>query len=245
MTRACAVIVAAGSGLRMDSPQKKQFMKICGRPVVAWTVEAFECCAEIGEIILVIAADDIGACERDVLRDYSFLKVKKLTAGGKSRQDSVANGIAAASAEYDFIVVHDGVRPLIEPSIIGESVKAAAQYGAACVAVPITDTIKLSDKPVSAGDGICGFIDSTIDRNYLWAAQTPQCFKRDVIRRALCEADKRGYDDATDEASLIEMIGDKVAIVMGSYENIKITTPIDLKMAEYILQKRKNDITSK
>ena len=229
MSRVSAVIVAAGSGSRFDTDLKKQFVDICGKPTLTWTVEAFLLCSYIDEVVVVVATEDVEFCKREVLNLEYSSKPVRVVSGGIDRQESVYNGVMAVTPETEIVAIHDGVRPLIKPRIIGECVEAAVRRGASCAAVPVTNTIKRV-----RGNDDNFIITETVDRSALWEAQTPQCFRLDIILKALAVAEKSGYR-GTDDAALVEMLGENVAIVMGSYENIKITTPIDIELAKRIL----------
>jgi 2-C-methyl-D-erythritol 4-phosphate cytidylyltransferase len=225
---ASAVIVAAGNGLRLGARIKKQFVPLGGEPVLTRTLRAFGRTESVGEIILVVARDDMEYCERDIVRSAEIPKTVKIVPGGRNRQESVFMGVMSADAAYGIVAVHDGVRPFIEPDAIRAGIEAAAAAGASCVAVPVTDTIK-----VASG----GYIERTLDRGSLWAAQTPQTFRKDILIRALLAARQAGYE-ATDDASLAELVGVRAMIVPGSSDNIKITTPNDLDIANEILNRR-------
>jgi 2-C-methyl-D-erythritol 4-phosphate cytidylyltransferase len=210
-----AVIIAAGgSGKRMGRP--KQFLPLAGKAVVAWTVEVFRKIKTVEQIVLAVPEDDLERAKN--------LGVT-VVAGGEERGNSVKNGLKAISPDCDLVIIHDGARPLITPDIIEKAISEAKEHGAAVVGVPVKDTIK------RVGDDL--MIKETVDRQALWQAQTPQVFKYEIITRAY--AKKRS---ATDDAKLVEDLGIKVKIVMGSYENIKITTPEDLIVAEAILRSR-------
>ncbi|HTY13712.1 MAG TPA: 2-C-methyl-D-erythritol 4-phosphate cytidylyltransferase [Candidatus Omnitrophota bacterium] len=209
------IIAAGGSGKRMGTP--KQFLPLCGRPLVEWTVRAFKAVKRIGQIILVVSGDDSVKAETFGV---------EVATSGPERQDSVKNGLALVSLDCDIVLVHDGARPLITADIIEKAIDAADRYGAAVVGVPVKDTIK------AVGDD--SFIAGTADRSKLWAAQTPQAFKREIITRAYQNI--KGI--VTDDSKLAEQLGVKVKMIMGSYENIKITTPEDLMMAEAVLRSR-------
>ena len=211
-----AVIIAAGgTGKRMGQP--KQFLPLLGKSVVEWTIEAFKKVPSVSQIIVTVAGDNLEKARR--------LGVEA-TEGGAERQDSVSNGMKLVAPDTDLVVIHDGARPLITIDIIKKAVKEAKEYGASIVGVPVKDTIK------SVGDDL--FIEKTVDRDALWQAQTPQVFKYEIITRAL----KRAKGKATDDSKLVEDLGVKVKMVLGSYENIKITTPEDLVIAETILRNR-------
>jgi len=210
------IIAAGGTGKRMG--QKKQFLPLLGRSVLEWTIEAFKKVKAINEIILVVNPDE--------LEKAKMLGIEKVTAGGKERSDSVANGLKLVSKDCDIVLIHDGARPLITSDIIVKSIKEAQEFGAVVVGVPVKDTIK------RVGDDL--LIEDTVDRKTLWQAQTPQAFKYAIITRAYVGGKKK----ATDDSKLVEDFGIKVKMVMGSYENIKITTPEDLIVAEAILRSR-------
>ena len=213
--KAAVIIAAGGSGKRMG--KKKQFLPLAGKAVVEWAVLAFRSVKEIKEIILVVNPEDIEQAKR--------LNVK-VTASGAERQDSVSNGLKLVSPDCDIVLIHDGARPLITADLIKKAIKEAERYGACVVGVPVKDTIK------RVGDDL--FIKCTVDRSVLWQAQTPQAFKYEIITRALAKRKKK----ATDDSKLVEDLGIKVKMLLGSYENIKITTPEDLLIAETILRSR-------
>lgn len=222
-----AIIPSAGIGRRMGN-RRKNYLTILGRPVLAHTLSAFEASPLIDAVVLVAAKEDIEYCTSEVVRKYAFRKVLSVVAGGTERQDSVRNGLEAAPAGYGMIAVHDGARPLVTGAIIDAAVRAARDAGAAIAAVPSKDTVK----EVSAG-----FVRRTIPREALVMVQTPQAFRRDILEEAIRRAYAEGYT-GTDEGSLVERTGQPVAVVEGSYENIKMTTPEDLLFAECILGKR-------
>ena len=210
-----AVIIAAGgTGKRMGQP--KQFLPLAGKAVIAWTLEVFQKIKSIEQIVLVVAEEELERAKN--------LNVP-VVEGGEQRGDSVKSGLKAVSPDTDLVIIHDGARPLITPDIIEKAISEAKEHGAAVVGVPVKDTIK------RVGDDL--MIKETVDRQILWQAQTPQVFKYEIITRAY--AKKRS---ATDDAKLVEDLGIKVKMVMGSYENIKITTPEDLIVAEAILRSR-------
>lgn len=216
----CAVIVAAGNSTRMQSGgASKLLMPIAGEPVLRHTLRAFDRAACIDEIIVVTRA-----CDFDAVREAAagIVKPVRLAEGGAARQDSVANG-AALCADADYIAVHDGARPMITPELIGQVCADAQRYGAATLAVPVKDTVKVSSPE--------GFVESTPDRAMLRAVQTPQVFHLPLYRRALETAAAAGKQ-YTDDCQLVENAGGSVYLTMGDYRNIKITTPEDLLVAE-------------
>ena len=227
MTATSAIIPASGQGRRLGSGSDKAFVTIAGEPLVAHTLATFQECPEVDEIILVTRAGQVCRAEK-LVRERGFTKVKAVTAGGKARQDSVRNGLAKLSPGCEIVAIHDGARPLVTREIIAASIEAARSDGAAIAAVPVIDTIK------SSLDG--RYITSTLEREKLFAVQTPQTFARKIIESAY----ERAYADSyfgTDDASLVERLGLPVRIVESSYENIKITTPTDFAVAETLLAK--------
>jgi 2-C-methyl-D-erythritol 4-phosphate cytidylyltransferase len=222
-----AIIAAAGMSNRMKSKINKQFININGKPILAHTLEKFQRCRYIDEIIVVAREDEINYCKKEVVKRYGFNKVTKIVRGGKERQDSVYNGILALNEKTDIVVSHDGARPFVKIKNIVDSIKGAVEYGACVVGTPVKDTIKF----VKDGEEI----DSTPNRDILWAAQTPQSFKREILMEGYRKAIEDNFV-GTDDSVLVERLGIQVKIIMGSYENIKITTPEDIIIAESILK---------
>jgi 2-C-methyl-D-erythritol 4-phosphate cytidylyltransferase len=218
--RVAAIIVAAGVGSRMGGPVNKHLLLIRGRPVLAYTLDAFERCSIIDTIILVGGEDRLDSYQA-LARDHHITKVGAIVSGGQTRQDSCAIGLAQVG-DADIVVVHDGARPLVSERVIVESVQAAALHGAAVVAVPVKDTIKTGTSD--------GFVGETLPRERLWQIQTPQTFRTDLLRHAYQAA--QGVFLGTDDASLVERLDLPVKIVQGDYSNIKITTVDDLAVAE-------------
>lgn len=220
-----AVIVAAGKGTRMNMDVSKQYIEVADKPVLARTIQAFENCRFIHEIILVVNEYDMLYCKQEVIEKFGFRKVKSLVAGGSERQSSVFNGLKEVDKSCDIVLIHDGARPFIEEDTILACTQAALEFKACCAAVPVKDTIKTASED--------GFIKQTLNRSELWSVQTPQAFKYNVIM----EAHKRAAEECfigTDDAVLVEKTGIKVKLVKGSYNNIKITTHEDLIFAESI-----------
>ena len=228
MAATCAVIPASGLGRRLNSQAGKAFAAIAGQPLIAYTVRVFQECPEVDEIVLVVREDQMAAAEL-LVEEREFSKVNAVIAGGKVRQDSVRNGLAKVSADSDIVAIHDGARPLVTREIIVSSIEAAREDGAAIAAVPVTDTIK------SSLDG--RFVASTLEREKLYAVQTPQTFALALIESAYERAYADGYF-GTDDASLVERLGMPVRIVEGSYENIKVTTATDVAITEAIMRER-------
>jgi len=223
-----AIIPAAGSGARMGGI-KKPYMDLAGKPILAHTLTIFQQCPLVNSIVVVTAKDDEARCVQDVVTAYGIDKSLSIVAGGDTRQESVFNALQELSSNTDVVVIHDAVRPFVTEEMILQSIDNANQYGSAIVAVPVKDTIKESDDD--------GFVMKTLDRHRLWAIQTPQTFKYNLIMKAHLYARENNIQ-ATDDAFLIEQIGHKVKLIMGSYENIKITTPDDLIIAKAILESR-------
>lgn len=218
-----AVIPAAGQGLRMGTPLQKQFLDLWGKPVLARTLDVFERCAGIDRIILVAPVDRLAFCRDEIIDRYAFQKVRDVIPGGKERQDSVFNGLCAVPTATDLVAIHDGVRPLVSVELIEQTILAAYEKGAAVAAQPARETVKLSE------DGAT--VVRTLDRNRVFLAQTPQTFRRTLIWEAHKQAKERRFY-ATDDSMLMEELGHTVQIVPGIPQNIKITTPADLKLAE-------------
>jgi 2-C-methyl-D-erythritol 4-phosphate cytidylyltransferase len=228
MGKACAIIVAAGKGNRMGAGKNKQFIDIEGKPVLCYTLEALSKCPAVEEIVLVCAGDEIEYCRGGIVEKYGFDKVKSIVAGGAERQDSVYSGLSAAKG-CAVVLIHDGARPFVTNRILEEGIRHAEEYGASACGVTPKDTIKVKDQS--------GFSERTLDRSRLFSVQTPQCFKLDLILGCY----EKLLDDETlftDDTSVAEHFGHKVFLYEGSYENIKITTPEDLAVAESILAKR-------
>lgn len=222
---ASVVIVAAGKGTRMNMDVNKQYLEILDKPVLARTIQPFEDCDEINEIILVVNSHDILFCKQEIVDRYGFTKVKSIVSGGSRRQDSVFNGLKDVNPGCDVVLIHDGARPFVSENLIVQCIHGAYESGAVCAGVPVKDTIKTADGQ--------GYITGTLDRSLLWATQTPQSFRLSLIMEAHCMAGKDDFE-GTDDAVLVERLGHKVKFVMGSYDNIKITTREDLPVAEAI-----------
>lgn len=220
------VIPAAGQGKRMGAGRNKQFIELDGKPLLAWTLSVFQeddWCERIVIAVNPSETDDI----KDIVASYGITKTTNITAGGAERQDSVYEGLKKIDTE-SIVLIHDGARPLVTIDAIHRVVIQANQRGAAVLAVPVKDTIKKA-----AG----GIIAETLKRSSLWAVQTPQAFRLSLIKKAHEQAQKQTLS-GTDDASLVERLGCPVSIVNGDYQNIKLTTPDDLQLAEIILQNR-------
>lgn len=228
------LIPAAGMGRRMGASVNKQYLPLGDRPVLSHTIALFDRHPAIDHIFVICPEAEMSTCRQQVIDPFGFKKVRRLVAGGAERQDSVRNGLlACGAADEDIVLIHDGARPLLDPALIDPVIAAIRRHGAAIVGVPVKDTIKqVTD----------GMIDGTPDRKHLWQAQTPQGFRFELIRDAHAKALHRGFC-GTDDASLIEWLGEPVAMVEGDYCNIKITTPEDLVLARAFLDPQ-GDLTA-
>ncbi|MDU4961376.1 MAG: 2-C-methyl-D-erythritol 4-phosphate cytidylyltransferase [Sporomusaceae bacterium] len=223
-----AIIAAAGSGSRMGGGLNKQFILLNGLPVLARSLYAIAACPEVDGLIIVSAPAQLAALT-ELAGSLALGKPFRLVAGGSERQYSVANALAAVPEDAEFILVHDGARPLVLPQQVSEVLAAARSFGAAGLAAPVKDTIKT----VNAD----GFVTGTPDRSLLWAIQTPQAFAARLLRQAYAQAAADGYL-GTDDASLVERLGVRIKLVNGGYENLKITTGEDVCLAEALLSRR-------
>lgn len=220
------VIVAAGTGSRMKKDINKQFIKLKNKEIVAHTIEKFYNSENIDDIVVVIREDEEEYFNKNIKEKYGFTDIK-VAHGGNERQDSVFNGIKMLKKECDVVLIHDGARPFVTEDIIKRSINKANEHNAIVVGVKVKDTIKVvSDN---------GNIVDTPNRSYLWAVQTPQVFKYDIITKAYEDAYNNNYY-GTDDAMLVERIGYNVKMIEGSYNNIKITTQEDLEFGEQILK---------
>lgn len=227
--RASAVIAAAGQGKRFGDGPPKQFLPLRGKPVLAYSVETFSKSDLIGEIIIVVPDDWARTVKTDIVDRLSIPKVTKIIPGGPERQDSVLIGLSSLSGTPDVVAVHDGARPFVSLGLLEEVIREASACGGALAALPSNDTIKKSSPDMYA--------DSTVPRESLWFAQTPQAFRYDVLKNAFSKALEDGFT-GTDESQLVERTGVRVKIVKGSPFNIKITSPEDLRLGELILNMR-------
>lgn len=236
----CAVVLAAGSGSRMHTAEKKQFMDLCGLPVVVHSLLAFEKNENIDSVVVVTAKEDVHRMLLLSLR-YNLRKVKNIAEGGDMRFKSVYSGLKTVEADTDYVLIHDGARPLLSQELIDRCCEYVKIYKACVAAVPVTDTIKIADDRM--------FIKETVDRSRLWAVQTPQAFSYSIFMKAynkLYETIREYNSDPsriTDDAMIVENMGDRpVHFVPGEYSNIKITTQEDMTVAEAFINKRGGDI---
>ena len=227
--KSTAIVLAAGQGKRMNSKVQKQFLLIKGKPVLYYSLSCFQNSREIEEIIVVTGKDSINFCKQEIIEAYGFSKVKAVIAGGRERYDSVYAGLCACE-DSDYVFIHDGARPFLTEDMIRRGKEAVLASGACVIGMPSKDTIKIADEN--------GMVASTPSRSLVWNIQTPQIFSYTAIREAYERARQKNMADITDDAMVMERFGNmKIKLVEGSYENIKITTPEDILVAEKILEK--------
>jgi len=230
-SKVAAIIPAAGRGLRMGLPLPKQFVELDGIPIIIHTLRIFQEIAAIGHIVVVVPADN---CEpvSDLISRYQLDKVSDVVAGGRERQDSVLAGLKSLPKESELVLVHDGVRPFVPVSVVENCLQEAGKSGAAMAAIPVKDTLKsVTDQKV---------IRQTVNRAGIWQAQTPQAAAKKILQRAYQKAAEISDYTATDEAGLLELIGQPVKVVEGSEKNIKVTRPEDLVLAKAILMENES-----
>lgn len=223
---AAALIPAAGRGRRMGQEIEKQFMWLAGKPLLAHTLARIEATPSIDQIVVVVPPGREAFCARAIVEAEGLRKVSHIVAGAETRQGSVMAGFRCVREDIGVVVIHDGARPFVSPSLIQMSIEQAYRCGSAIVAIPVSDTLKR----VSVDGDILG----TIDRQNLWRAQTPQAFRRSLLQCALAHAEAHQIE-GTDEASLVESMSQAVHILPGSIWNVKVTTPDDLTFAESLL----------
>lgn len=225
------IVAAAGMSNRMGSKVNKQFIALDNKPILAHTLEKFEESTCIDEVILVAKEDEVEYCRKEIVWKYGFKKVVKIIRGGKERQDSIYNGIMALNENTDIVLTHDGARPFVRMENIRDGIQGVLDHGACVIGVPVKDTIKVTDESKD--------IHHTPKRSMLWAAQTPQCFWVDLLKKGYQHAIREGIV-GTDDSSLVEKVGHNVRMIMGNYDNIKITTPEDLIIGELLINKNEN-----
>jgi len=222
-----AVIVAAGEGVRMKGKTRKQYLDLSGRPVLAYSIMAFDSCSLVKEIFVVVPKEDIEYCQNKILSLLDLKKCIKLVHGGAKRQDSVYNGLREINKKNtEIVVIHDGVRPFINPEDLKECILGSKKYGACILATTAVDTLKRVNES--------HIIATTLPRENIWLAKTPQAFQYDLILKAHEAARRYGYV-GTDDASLVERLGGNVKVINGSRLNIKITKKEDLDIAKAML----------
>lgn len=235
MKKIAAIVLAAGQGKRMQSAVAKQFLLLDGEPVVCHALRAFEN-SDAEEVVLVTGEDEIEYCQKEIVEKYGFRKVGRIVAGGKERYHSVYEGLRALENVLEpegIVLIHDGARPLVTQEIISRTIRDAGAYGACVAAMPVKDTIKVANPE--------GFAAGTPDRSTLWQIQTPQTFRYGLVYGAYTRllSDERYQKGITDDAMVVEnMCGGSVKLTEGSYENMKVTTPEDMLIAELFLKKR-------
>lgn len=229
-----AVVLAAGSGSRMHSKVKKQYMEVNGKPLIFYALQKFQE-SFIEEIVLVVSKGDIEYCQKEIVEKYNFSKVKKIVEGGKERYDSVRNGLHALSSDTRYVMIHDGARPFITEDILERALNGARENKACVVGMPVKDTIKIIDENK--------FAIETPNRSLLWLVQTPQTFEYKLILDLYDQLEEKSEElkkkriNITDDAMVVETLSDvRVKLIEGSYDNIKITTPEDIRTAEDIIR---------
>lgn len=225
-----AIVLAAGQGKRMGSKIQKQYLEILGYPVLYYSLRAFQESQHITQIILVTGEDEIQSCQKEFVEQYNLTKVSHVIAGGKERYDSVYNGLQYVADDAQYVFIHDGARPMLDENIIANGLACVMEYGACVAGVPSKDTVKIVD--------VDTFAMETPDRRTVWNVQTPQIFESEIILEAYEKMMKVPHEHVTDDAMVVEtFLEKKVKVYEASYENIKITTPEDLRIAELFLEK--------
>jgi len=219
-----AIVVAAGAGKRMKSKTSKPFLSLAGKPLLLWTLENISA-SKVDNLIVVAAPTEVNRIT-NLICEYSIKKVKAVGRGGEHRQDSVANALALLPENTQIVAIHDGARPLVSVSLINKIIDELGDFDGIIPAVVPADTIKQSGG---------GFVEKTLNRQHLRAVQTPQVFKKEPLLKSYAKAKEEGFY-GTDDASLLEKYGYKVKITEGSYDNIKVTTPVDLALAEVLIK---------
>ena len=227
-----AIVLAAGQGRRMGTDLPKQFLPLCGKPVLWYSLNCFQNSGLTDRIVLVTGKEWIGYCEEEIVQKYGLSKVKTITEGGENRYDSVYNGLKAC-ADTEFVMIHDGARPFITDEILSRGLLGAEKTGACVIGMPSKDTVKIADQE--------GFIKETPQRSSVWIIQTPQVFRYSLIREAYRRIMESGTVNVTDDAMVVEQtLGTKIALAEGSYENLKVTTPDDLLKCRAIVEGTKS-----
>jgi len=222
----CAIVVAGGKSERIGKGVDKVFLSLGSKPVLVYSLLAFEKCPDIEEVILVVRPERVDSA-RSITHMFGCNKVKKIVGGGQLRQISVSKGIEQLDETAEIVVVHDGARPCVTAELISATVKSAAEHGSGVAAVKITDTIKEVKRGMT--------VARTVDRTDLWAVQTPQAFKRELLVKAM-EVMKKKKLTVTDESSAVELVSKDIRLVAASPFNVKITTPNDLILAAALMR---------
>ena len=228
-----AIVLSAGQGKRMGTAIQKQYIELSGKPIIFYTLDAFQKSAIIDDIVLVVGEGQENWVRDEIVEKYQLTKVRSIIPGGKERYDSVYAGLCACSEiPCDYVFIHDGARPFITEEMLERGLERTRKTGACVLGMPSKDTVKLADKNA--------FVESTPERNYVWTVQTPQIFLYSLIKTAHDKIRRKDMSNITDDAMVIEQeTGVKVALAKGSYQNIKITTPEDLWIAEAFLRSEK------
>lgn len=236
--RCTAIVLAAGQGRRMRSNIQKQYLELCGYPILYYALETFQRSEIIDDIILVVGKGEQSYCEKEIVRKYKFTKVDTIIEGGAERYHSVwnalqviADGDLKVTNQDGYVFIHDGARPFVTEEIIRRGYEGAKRYRGAVVGMPSKDTVKIVNEEHKAVE--------TPDRNYVWTVQTPQVFETSLIVDAYARLMKQDSIHVTDDAMVVEQVtGQQIRLVEGSYENIKITTPEDLDVAKVFVKRR-------
>jgi 2-C-methyl-D-erythritol 4-phosphate cytidylyltransferase len=226
-TRNIAIVVAAGTGSRFGGQLPKQFLPLGGKPMILHSLELFEKSDLVDEIVLVVSNDFLAYASQAIVDKYELHKIRKITCGGETRQESVLAGLSACPTGIDLVAIHDAARPFLAPDLFANVMAKAAETGAAILAVKAKESIKLCEN---------GLIGKSLKRDSVWIAQTPQVFHCADILSAHKRAEAASNNDATDDAQLYEQYCGPVTLVPGSYNNIKITTPADFILAQEIIK---------
>jgi 2-C-methyl-D-erythritol 4-phosphate cytidylyltransferase len=222
-----AIILAAGKGLRMSDAVRKQYIALDGMPMLSRTLRVFDGCDRVDRIIIALPEHDVDFCRNEIIPAAGMKNEPILVIGGERRQDSVYNSLKSIQTDDGIVLIHDGVRPFVKPQHLADCIKGAREHGACILGIPAFDTVK----QVNAANEII----QTRKRDTLWLAQTPQAFQIKLIKKAHEVARQVGFG-ATDDACLVERLGEVVKIIPGSRSNIKITNREDLKLAQALLQ---------
>lgn len=223
-----AIVLAAGQGKRMGTKVQKQYLEISGKPVLFYSLDVFQKSNIIDDIILVVGENQEDYCQKEIVEKYGITKVSKIVKGGAERFYSVWNGLKVIS-EDGYVFIHDGARPFVTEEILSRVYEAVQEEKACVVGMPVKDTIKIADDNM--------FAKETPNRSYVWMVQTPQVFEKSLVKKAYSLLMEQEIIQVTDDAMVVEkMLNMNVKLVEGSYENIKITTPEDLKIAEILVK---------
>jgi 2-C-methyl-D-erythritol 4-phosphate cytidylyltransferase len=224
-----AIVLSGGKGKRMGTTTSKQYLLLNGKPILYYSLKAFDD-SDVDEIILVVGEGDESFVEEEIVKKYSIRKVKLIVKGGKERYNSVYNGMCnIEDSNNTYVLVHDGARPFITPSLINKTIEEVLEFNACVVGVPAKDTIKVVDKN--------NYVKDTPDRSILWQVQTPQAFKYDLLMNSYRKVMEDDRSDITDDSMVVEYTSDiPVKMILGNYNNIKITTPEDLNIGLAILE---------